>query len=31
MINKFSKNSIEKLDSYVYVYLDHDDNILFYI
>ena len=31
MINKFSKNTIEKLDSYVYVYSDPDNNIPFYI
>lgn len=31
MINKFSKNTIEKLDSYVYVYSDPDNNTPFYI
>ena len=31
MINKFSKNTIEKLDFYVYVYSDPDNNIPFYI
>ena len=31
MINKFSKKTIEKLDSYVYVYSDPDNNTPFYI
>lgn len=31
MNNKFSKNTIEKLNFYVYVYSDPDTNVPFYI